>query len=51
MFMVYLSDVIKDYVQIDIFITSLRPITVLWVTLETAILVATFTPLFYDFFA
>ena len=51
MLVVYLSDVIEDYVQIDIFITSLRPITVLWITLETAILVATLASLFYDFFA
>ena len=50
MLVINLSDVIKDNVQIDVFIASLGPITVLWITLKTAIPVATFTPLFYDFF-
>ena len=48
---VYLSHVIEHNVQIYIFIAAMfGPITVLWITLETAIPVAIWTPLFNDFF-
>ena len=51
MLVVYLSHVIEHNVQIYIFIAAMfGPITILWITLETAIPVAIFTPLFYDFF-